>query len=132
MALSAKAIVGGVTFHGGTGWWLPSILPQIDVYQRTGQPGSGSQVTGTRSEPQQVSAWFGCSSEAEAEAKGVAIEALCGQVVAVTDPYGRTFARVRVFPVSVMPPRAGKGTTITGTTAMTHLVSATFGLEVLP
>jgi hypothetical protein len=130
MALSTKATVGTVAFHGWSGW-LPAMLPQLDVYQRTGQTGSGAQTTATRSEPTTVSAWIGCTSSGEMQAKAAAVQALCGTVVAVTDPYGRAFARVRVYPVAVSP-SIGRGSAVSGAVGMTYLLRCTLGLEVLP
>lgn len=133
MAISAIATIGTLQVHGWPpGLFLQAPTPQLDTYQRLGSAGSGAETTGTRSEVQSVSCWIAATSRADAQQKAAAAYALCGTVVAVTDPGARSFPRTRVYPVAVSIRGPGKGTAVTGTTAMTYVVSCSFGLEVLP
>ncbi len=130
MTLPIRATLLGIQFHGWTGW-VPSRQPMITSFSRVGQDGSGSEITGTRSEPKDYSAWIAVSSQTEAKDKARAIEDLCGQVGALLDPWGRSIAKMRVTKARAVP-RAAKGSIISGTTPATHVVVCEFELEPLP
>ncbi len=130
MALPIRATLGGIPFHGWTGF-LHKRLPITSTFSRIGQEGSGAEVTGIRSDPMDCGAWIACSSQTDAKDKSALVEDLCGKVVALLDPWGRNIAKVRVTK-SKATPKAASGPGVTTGTSSTHIVSCEFELEPLP
>lgn len=130
MALTVRVTIGAIQFHGWKGW-LPDPSSVGERFVRLGQTGSGSQVTGNSAEPKSCQGWVACSSYPAALAVAIAIESLAWTTSKMVDQWSNSIAKVRVS-ASACEIQQGKGTIVTGTTAMTHLVSCSLTVEILP
>ncbi len=78
-----------VKFHGWTGWF-PGLQDQGEDYQRLGGVASGAQITGTRADKKECTAWTAFASKNEMLAFIVYVEALQWRTMAWTGPWGVT------------------------------------------
>ncbi len=132
MTISAKVKLGSLEFHGWTGW-VPTVSNLGESFARIGQPGSGSQITGTRGAVQNCSAWIACASKQAALDAAAAVEALAWLTVKMVSQWGTADnrARVRISSASCKISQ-GKGTLIAAGAPMVYLVECQISLEVLP
>ncbi len=132
MTVSYKVKLGSLEFHGWTGW-VPSVDNTGEAFARIGQPGSGSQITGSRGAQTACSAWIGCANKQAALDAAAAVEALAWTTVKMVSQWGTSDnrARVRVSAASCKIAQ-GKGTLMTAGAPMLYLVECQITVEELP
>lgn len=114
--------------HGVSDSWIPSLQSQVDVFQRLGQSGTGSQIVGIRAPTVEAKGWRGESDQAAALSFSVAFEALTGEICAITDDWGRTISAVRLTNCRAFPRRTS-GPVISGATFVKFRVEVSWTAE---
>lgn len=125
----SATINGSFPLHGWDGW-LHGLKSEVETFARLGETGSGAQILRTRAPESSITATRVCSSLREARDAAETAEDWQGQVLMVTDPWGRAFLRVRFHEVTPVV-KACSGTGPDNQRAAAKVV-LTLRLEALP